>query len=474
VKRSQLPLGRRLVPLAATVAALSACNSILEVDQGGIIDVDDLADAGPSAVANLVAGVVGAYQEAADDIVRYAALLTDEMIMSGTFETRIDVDRRRIQPSNATLTSGLYTILHVSRMQADTVVAMLQERLGDPAFDSVEVDMREGIALGKLYGGLSRLWMGELYCWSILTGMYPESQPVLPNVRVQQARGFLQDAEDDAGPLGRDDIRLAAIAGQARAQLWLGNYSQAEILAQAVPRDFTFWSEYSYNDVDQFNELYMFTWGDEEQIHWTVGDGTTFDRGNERFEHFDEFVSLNLIDVEPDGYAAVRSSVPVMLQQLYSRPDSRILVASGVEAQLIRAEAAVRAGQTAAAATLLNDLRSDYSLRATILWGVDPPAPADQLQPLTLVDSLTQDLKTVADQRARELWLTGDRLTTARRLRRDASLLPDTIDLFPAPKLSVGGGDDIAFPIVELELEANPNLGAGNACPVPQVIGAWR
>ena len=77
---------------------------------------------------------------------------------------------------------------------------------------------------------------------------------------------------------------------------------------------------------------------------------------------------------------------------------------------------------------LLNDLRSDYSLRATIQWGVDPPDSVDELTDLTLAGTLAQDLRTVAAERARELWLTGDRLTTSRRLRLDQTV---NIDLFP-------------------------------------------
>jgi hypothetical protein len=453
---------------------LAACDSILDVDQGGIIDTDDLEKAGPAAVPNIIAGVVGAYQDTFDDIVLYAALLADEMIVAGSFDNDEEVDRRRIQPGNAALTGGLYTLLHVARMQSDTAVALLQERLADPAFDNVEVDMREGIALSKLYGGYSRLWLGELYCWSILTGMSPETSPLLPDARIGQARLLLQDAEGDAGPLGRNDVRLAAIVGQARAQLWLRNYAEAAALAAAVPREFTFWSEYSYNHEEQFNEVYMFTWGDAQQIEWTVGDGTTFSRGNERFEHIDQFVALNLLDVEPEDYTAATSSTPVILQKLYSRPDSRILMASGVEARLIRAEALVRAGETAVAEGILNDLRSDYSLRAIVQWGVEPPSAANALEPLGLTGSLRLDLKTVADERARELWLTGDRLTTARRLRRDATVYPDTINLFPAPKVGVDGGDDVAFPIAELELTQNPNLGPTQACPAGQTIGRWR
>ena len=215
----------------------------------------------------------------------------------------------------------------------------------------------------------------------------------------------------------------------------------------------------------------MFTWGDIQAIRWTVGNGTRPTRGNERWEHFDEFISLNLLEFEPEGFTAFSSVFPVSLQGLYNRADSRVLMASGAEAMLIRAEVAVRSGQTATAELLLNDLRSDYSLRATIQWGVDPPDSGNELVDLTLAGTLAQDLRTVAAARARELWLTGDRLTTSRRLRLDPTV---NIDLFPPVKTRINGGDDIAFPIVQLELDNNPNLSSGDACPAGQTIGSWR
>src|SRR5688572_15520695 len=99
----------------SVLVGVAACESILEVDQGGIIDTDDLEQAGPAAVQNIVAGVVGAYQDTFDDIVLYTALFGDEMIVAGSFDDDDEVDRRRIQPSNPTLTDGLYTRLHVAR-----------------------------------------------------------------------------------------------------------------------------------------------------------------------------------------------------------------------------------------------------------------------------------------------------------------------------------------------------------------------
>ena len=465
------PLRRWLSLVLAGVLVLPACNGILDIDQTGIVVFEDVEASGPAAVPALVNGMVGNYQEVVDDVIRYSALLTDEMILSGTFETRLEVDRRRIQVNNGTLTGAMYTPLHRARMQADTTVNLLQNRLQDPAFEEVLDELNEGIALGKLYGGFSRILMAELYCWSILTGMFPESSPLIPDDRMSQALTFLQQAETQAAMAGLEEIRLAAIAGQARAHLWLRNFPQAAALAAAVPRDFVQWAEFSQNDPVQYNEMYMFTWGDIQAIRWTVGDGTRPTRGNERWEHFDEFISLNLLEFEPEGFTAFSSVFPVSLQGLYNRADSRVLMASGAEAMLIRAEAAVRSGQTATAELLLNDLRSDYSLRATVQWGVDLPDSGNELVDLTLAGTFAQDLRTVAAERARELWLTGDRLTTSRRLRLDPTV---NIDLFPPVKTRIGGGDDIAFPIVQLELDNNPNLSSGDACPAGQTIGSWR
>jgi hypothetical protein len=51
---------------------------------------------------------------------------------------------------------------------------------------------------------------------------------------------------------------------------------------------------------------------------------------------------------------------------------------------------------------------------------------------------------------------------------------PLRIDLFPPVKTLGGGGDDTAFPIPQLELDANPNLSSAQACPAGQSIGSWR
>ena len=454
----------------ATLVTLPACSGdLLDVDDSGVIAPDDLDGAGPAAIPTLVNGVVGAYHEAMNGVTRYTALLTDEMIYSGTFPTRYQVDIRRIPSANLDLTEDLYVPLHRARFQADTIAFALEERLDDPAFADAEPLLLEGIAIAKLYSGYTRIWLAELYCWSILTGMVPESEPLLPDERMQDAIAQLEEAEAIAGSIGLLPIQVAAVVGQARANLWLGNYPAAGGLAAAIPREFAYRAEYSSNNPDQYNAMYTFTWGDTQSIHWTVGDGTTAASNGERWPYLEQFIGLNLLRNRPPGFTSMSGTVPVVLQMLYNKRESDVLMASGIEAALIVAEAALRLGLREVAEQAVNDLRSDYSFRATTQFGVAPPA-GNLLPDISFTGDLEADLLQIAEERGRELWLTGDRHVTARRLARDPMV---DIDLFPS-KDAVGAGEDMAFPIPDREIDNNPNLQSGDACPAGQSPGSWR
>jgi len=218
----------------------------------------------------------------------------------------------------------------------------------------------------------------------------------------------LPKAEAEGGALGLLPVRLASVVGQARAYLWLGNYDPASALAGLVPRGFTYRAEYSGNNPDQYDGIYSFTWGDPESICWTIGDGTAASSGG----------ALGA----PGGISGAGVS---------SKPARR--------------------------------------LHCSFQRGV-PTLGADPLSPIVLSGDPMADLRAVVDERARELWLTGNRHSTARRLRRD---LATDIDLFPT-KTPAGGGDDIALPISQIELDNNLSLRAGNACPAGQFPGSWR
>lgn len=436
-----------------TCLAVTACDTdeLLEVQDPDIVTPDQAA--GPAAVPATVAGMVGDFQEIFDNYTLYTALFTDEMILAGTFPTRIDVDERNVQldPDNGTLEGDLFGPFQVARETADRNRAAWLEAAGDEAFDDVRADVEEGFALANLFGGYLRVLMSEAYCAVILE---PKGAPLSPDAGMEDALGLLEDAEAAAVDAGLGDIALAARVGQARALLGLELYGDAAAAVASVPTDFQFVAEYSANQTSQWNEVFGQTWGANPfQLRWTVGDGTVGNRHNERWAYFDEWEALGLIEDEPEGFAAVEIGLKVVLQHLYDAAARPITVASGWEAQMIIAESELRGGQEEVAEDRVNALLADPSVNP--MTAVNPTLALGAFAPVDFTGDLSTDLPQLARARSAGLWLTTERQATLRRFFEN-----DGIDLYPQGTQ----GDDVSFPIPQQEIENNPNVSSG--CPL--------
>lgn len=445
-----------VVCLAALMSVLVSCgdSSILDVEDPDVVGPDALE--GPNAVVVRTNGVVGDFQEAFDDYVRYSSLFTDEMILGGTFPTRIDVDERIVQedPDNATLTGDLYEPLHISRASADRALISFTENLDNPEFEEVLPELRDGIALAQLYGAYDRLLFAELYCQSIFSDVNDESAPVSPDQRMEQAVRLFQEAEISAGEAGLSDVATAAQVGQARALLWLGRYAGAADSVSGVSDGFVFFSEYSANIDEQWNEVFAFTNGAGNfNLRWTVGDGTAGNRHNERWPYFDEWVDQGLLDPDTD-LQAVEIGVPAVLQLLYADRASDIVLASGWEARMIEAEAELRTGDPEVAEDDVNALLTDASQAANPMLAVNQDLPLGAFDPVDFTGDLQTDLPQLARARSAGLWLTGTRQGFLRRIADE-----DGVDLYPQGTQ----GDDRSFPIVQQEIDNNPDVQSG--CP---------
>ncbi len=414
--------GWSVLAVVALTLAGSGCDSLLEVDDPVNLTPEDLAGNAP--VDLTINGMRGAFQEMMDNYVLHTGMMTDEFILSGTFPYRQDIDERAVQTNNQGLLGELYTPLSVARFMADTSVVILQGALDAGTGDLAQLDA--GIALGKYLGGFTRILLAEAFCTSPIAG----GPALTSDDRMADALVVLGQALAAAQAAGLTDLVSAARLGQARAHLWLKDYAQAAAAATQVPADFEFKAYYSNNTVGQFNRVADVTFALNDARRWTVGDGTVSAVGNERWAYFDEWVTLGLLEPRPD-LESFNPLIPVVLQQKYTTGDAPIVVASGSEARLIVAEQLMRGGQLAQAAAILNSLRQDH-------WG---------LPPITLSGSLAQDLPVLARERARELYLTGERLGTLRRF-----LLEGT-DLYPTGK----SGTDTCFPLPERETDTNPN-----------------
>ena len=422
------PLGSRLRRYGRSLLAAgvlltgAACNDLLRVQDPVNLTPDDL-EAG--SIALTVNGVRGAFQSMFDYYVMHTALITDEMVLAGTFPYRAEMDARAITPNNEGLLGDLYTPLSTARFMADTAVAILDAAQGGTGVD--EAERLDGIAQSKYYGAYTRMLLAEAFCKSAING----GQGLTSDERMADALAAFQDAGAAAQAAGRADLVAASKLGEARANLWLGDYPAAASAAGAVPDDMVIKSFYSTASVGQKNKIVRLTYAIDEARRFTIGDGTLASTGNEKWPYFDEWKTLGLLEERPD-LISFNPAVPVVLQLKYPTADAPIVIASGTEARLIEAEVKLRGNDPGGAAAIVNDLRSAH-------WG---------LGPISFSGDLATDLPVMARERARELWLTGERLPTLRRY------LEDGVDLFPGGKQ----GTDTCFPVPQRELDTNPNF----------------
>jgi hypothetical protein len=156
---------------------------------------------------------------------------------------------------------------------------------------------------------------------------------------------------------------------------------------------------------------------------------------------------------------------PQWMQLKYSKRDTLAIIADGVEARLIEAEAAYRGGSYANALTILNALRSNaalFRLRGYLDANQQPLSLPALLPAATAVDQENQIFK----ERAYWLYLTSHRLGDLRRLVRHYGRGAESV--FPTGAYHKPGtyGTDVNSPIPQAE-DNNPNF-VRSACVVTQ------
>lgn len=460
---------------AVLVAGLTACHgNVLDVNDPTITTPGQLS---PNSVPTQMNGVVSDARNMLDWYTMYSGLLTDEYVLAGTFPTRLEVDERRPNPNNGSINGDVWQPMSVSRSTADRMVSDFSGVMNDPDFSGVQGELQQGIDLGRLVGGFDRILFSEMFCQSIFGGEDGEPAPVLPADRMQEAYDLLGQAAQSSDP----NIQAAALVGQARAQMFLGNYGQASSIAQNVPVDFHYDVLYSTNTTGEENRAFQFTWGVHAPVRWTVGNGQDASRHSEIFPWYNEWVDQGLI-IPPtqNNITAFNNKTPVSLQTVYggadTDPDSvapntrsgaggaaPILLATGWAAQMDIAEAQYRSGDMGGAATRINDLLTEADQADNPIRTVNPNVPFGAFQQVSFNGNLTHDLNEIARAREAGLWLSGDRLSTVLRYK-----LNDGVDFYPTGT----DGDALQLPIPRAEIDHNSHLSS--ACPpgTPGIAGS--
>ncbi len=467
----------KLLALLAVALVLpsDACNDPLRVSIPTIVPPGSLSDS--AALGTLRAGAIGNFSIAfsgdhpdgsggtGEGVIMYGGLLADEWIDSETFPTRIEVDARTIQVTNADVDLW-YRLLHQARNAAEKAAAQYAALLPNDA----------GHAEMLSLAGYTYLFFAETYCSGVpvshldaVTGKITYGVPLTTRQLIDTAIARFDAALGVAATVTNATLKQTmtnlANVGKARALADSGDFAAAAVAVSAVPTSFAYLSEHSEISTYENNGVFN---GNTQDRRYSVADR----------EGANGFPFRSVIDPRTPvrrRTAGSRNGFDGLTPQFnnfrFGDRKAPIPLATGVEARLIEAEAALQtdtANPSAAFFTAVNDPRANPSSRSYL--NPSPFSRTDTLtNPIPVLPNLTAVDDTAAggavnllfNERARWLWLTAHRLGDLRRLIRQYGRPANTV--FPTGPYfksnpSVYGPDvNIPVPITE---QNNPNFKA--------------
>jgi hypothetical protein len=418
------------------IASLLACSPdrLLNVRDIDVLDPSTLNS--KEALPTLLAGSLSAFQIAysgAGDLtngghegmVNMSGLLADEFIHAETFPDRQSVDIRNIASGNGSV-KGVFFDLAQARALADLTSARFN------TFDQGTEGHSEVLSLS----GYAYLLFAEHYCsgvpFSTLTddGIdfgQPQSRAEILAIALAKFDSALAFATDNQRP----DLENLARVGRGRVLLNQGQFAQAAAAVNAVGTNFVYEIEGSSNSARQNNGIWNYT---VNFFGFSVPDREGTNGLNYRSANDARVPWIDTGEVGFDG------ETPYFMQQKYPDKESNTVLASGIEARLIEAEAALQANNSAGFMSIINTLRTGSGLGTVATPGTQ-----------------TGRIDLLFRERAFWLYLTGHRLGDMRRLVRQYGRSESSV--FPVGPYHKGGeyGSDVNFPVSSDERN-NPNF----------------
>lgn len=450
----------------AAAGLVSACNT----DQ--ILKVTDPAVATPGSVANqasvptVYAGALGDFYSAYsgnqlnDAFNATVAIFTDEFKSSDTFATRNDADRRtQASPSNGNLADIPYVALHRARWSAENAARLVAQFF--PANDPRIAELNS-------LSAFTYVAFGEAFCSGVpfaptsTAQQFIEGPPLTTSqmfdsaeVRFNAAIAGL-GASSDAVSNSRRNL---AKVGLARALVNQGRYAEAATAVAGVPDNFIYFDDQSANTPREENSLWNLNGSNRR---YTLSDVEGINGLNYRSANDPRIPWLD------QGRNGFDNATRLFEQLRQTNRDVDVPLADGVEARLIEAEAALKAGDVATYLAKLNGLRAQVRTLMAAHYPafntVNPNAfvTATTLAPLD--DPGTPNGRVDLLFRERAFWLfgTGHRLGDMRRLIRQYGRGAETV--FPTGTWHKGGpyGADVNL-VVAFREEQN-SLFVRSAC----------
>lgn len=432
------------VSLAAMGMVFAACH-LLDVSNPDIVPPEGLNST--AALPTIRAGAIGdlhiAYSGSGaqgsggttEGVILLGGMLADELINTETFPDRILADARRPQRESVTLTN-VFRNVHRARRAAEVAAGKFRTYSPDTTLDA-------GLAEMLSLAGYAYVFLAENYCSGVAVstvnadGSFTYGDPLTTAQVLDTALNRFQQALTAA--LALDTVKAFAVGdssllksirasrttmsslarvGIGRVLLDMGNASAADTAVAAVATAFAYLIQHDLNTTRQqngvFNGVRKFKRYGVPDVEGRVG-----------------LAWRSLTDPRTPSFRTPATnlgfdgSTPQWDQNRYVDEKAATPLASGLEARLIHAEAALLRGDTATYLSTLNALRStppSYILSGTAVLAAIAPAltsPADSNAAVTQLFT----------ERGRWLWLTGHRLSDLRRLERQYAR-PDSL-VFP-------------------------------------------
>lgn len=416
----------RTLPAVLAIAGIAGCSDLLSVRDPGSIPGTQLVD--PALEQLVVNGVIGEFQNAYGYYALWSGVLADEAF---TDHTNVDVRQFSLHDFNDlnSINEGAYVNIQRARQSADDGVERLRTMLGAQAASSLNV------ARVLAYGAYAYVLLAEGFCDAPVNLSAPKTPDELfaaAIARFEEAVTIATASKTGAtaaNAAAADDIVHMSRVGAARAALKMGDPARARAFASLVPAGYEKLAYYSSNSVRENNQLHR----PARTADPFLGTSPVFlAKDDPRAPSLATTrLGLNSNPIRPPQRAYMMvgwtstALTPIDIT-------TNMKFATGLEARYIVAEAD---GATASTLAFVNERRAAGGQAAVALTGT------------ALMDELRE-------QRARDFFLTGQRLGDLRRY------LEAGTDLFPKGKYPVFTdhyGDKTCFIVPLSEKAGNPN-----------------
>ncbi len=414
--------------IVSALLLLTACGNPLDVVTTSRIPAENIETPGNAQL--LVDGAVADFECAFGAYVVQSATVGEEFIYAQQTADRTPADARRTTENDSRYSTfsctglGIYVPLQTARSSAETVLSYLR------TWTDAEVpgNRTNLIAIASAYAGYSYIMLGEGFCTMAVSKINPDRSinyggEISRDSVFRIAVTRFTEAIAAAGTAANVDITRMAYLGRARAKLNLRDYAGAKADAQQVPAGYTKNAGFS----DAIGRRNNFVFNDNSVTNRASSIGLPYRTLND-----------TRVPIVNGNFVTAATGIAHFYQTKYATGSAPIPLATYDEAQLIIAEADIRANSLVTALPILTASRTRGGQGA--FTGTTQP----------------QYLAELVDQRRRELFLESHHLGDIQRYA--IALTPAT----GTPYHFGGGGygTQTCFPLPAAEKQNNPLIGS--------------